>query len=144
MTNNNFFTDKTAFRTIDIYRVVYVIIVVIAFVFTEAGRYIYRPYIYENHINDFGVADSIGNSGGIIVQIFLMLAVLNSPRKKALRVIAFIMIGYTFYEFIQPYLPKGTFDWYDVYGTLVGGVISLILYLIITRFIKNKELFKFK
>ena len=61
-----------------------------------------------------------------------MLAILNSPRKKVFRVIGFIVIGYILYEILQPYLPRGVFDWKDIYGTLIGGVISLfILFLIL-------------
>ena len=55
----------------------------------------------------------MGNLGGIVVQIFFMLAVLNSTTKKGFRIIGFIIIGYIFYEIAQIYLPKGTFDWFD-------------------------------
>jgi hypothetical protein len=61
--SNNFFTDKNAIKTIDLFRIIYLVIAVFAFLITEAGRNIYRPFIYENAINDFGIADSIGNSG---------------------------------------------------------------------------------
>ncbi len=83
-TSSNFFTDKDAIKTIDIFRIIYFIVAIIAFLVTETGRYIYRPFIYQNGINDFGIADSIGNLGGIIVQIFLMLSILNSHPKKYL------------------------------------------------------------
>ena len=108
------------------------------------GRNIYRPYIYTNNIDDYGVADSIGNSGGIIVQIFFMLAILNSPRKKVFRVIGFIVIGYILYEILQPYLPRGVFDWKDIYGTLIGGVISLFILFLIKKIVKNKVVYVFK
>ena len=141
--HNNFFTDKTSIKTIDRLRVIYFVIAVLFFFLTEIGRNIYRPFIYANNIDDYGIADSIGNSGGIIVQIFFMLAILNSPRKKVFRVIGFVVIGYIIYEILQPYLPRGVFDWKDVYGTLIGGVISIFVLLFIKKIVKNKVIYVF-
>lgn len=142
--NNNFFTDKASIKTIDSKRIVYFVIAVLFFFLTEIGRNIYRPYIYSNNIDDYGIADSIGNSLGIIVQIFFTLAILNSPRKKVFRVIGFIVIGYILYEILQPYLPRGVFDWKDIYGTLIGGIISLFILFFIKKFVKNKVVYAFK
>ncbi|MGB5462830.1 MAG: hypothetical protein WBM92_05650 [Aureibaculum sp.] len=142
--NNNFFTDKASIKTIDSKRIIYFLIAVLFFFLTEIGRNIYRPYIYTNNIDDYGIADSIGNSGGIIVQIFFMLAILNSPRKKVFRVIGFVVIGYIIYEILQPYLPRGVFDWKDIYGTLIGGVISLFILFILKKIVKNKVIYEFK
>ncbi|MDH3321828.1 MAG: hypothetical protein OEM04_02500 [Flavobacteriaceae bacterium] len=141
---NNFFTDTAALKTIDSKRVIYFMIAVLFFFLTEIGRKIYRPYIYSNNIDDYGIADSIGNLGGIIVQIFFMLAILNSPGKKVFRVIGFVVIGYIIYEILQPYLPHGVFDWRDVYGTLIGGVISLFIWIFVNMIIKNKVIYEFK
>ncbi len=70
---SNFFLDEKKIRTIDTYRIIYFVIFLISFGLTEIGRYMYRPFIYENNINDYGIADSMGNSGGIIVQLFFGL-----------------------------------------------------------------------
>ncbi len=140
--SGNIFTDKDAIKTIDIFRILYFFIAVIAFLVTEAGRYIYRPFIYENRINDHGIADSIGNSGGIIVQIFFMLAFLNSPPQKVFNVIGFVTIGYIIYEILQPYLPKGVFDMKDIYGSLIGGGICVLIWLVIKKAVKNKVIYK--
>ena len=142
--HNNFFTDKASIKTIDRLRVIYFGIAVLFFFLTEIGRNIYRPYIYSNNINDYGIADSIGNAGGIIVQIFFSLALLNSPRKKVFNVIGFIVIGYILYEILQPYLPRGVFDWKDIYGTLIGGVISLLILFILKKIVKNKVIYEIK
>lgn len=141
---SNFFTDKSSFSTIDRIRIIYLIVAVVFFFLTEFGRYVYRPFIYSNEINDFGIADSIGNSGGIIVQIFFSLAILNSNRKKAWRVICFIIVGYIIYEVLQPYLPRGIFDWQDIYGTLIGGAISAVMFMLINRNTKNKVIYMIK
>ena len=141
---NNIFTDKESFRTIDQRRLVYLFISIFAFVITEVGRDIYRPFIYANDINDMGIADSIGNLGGIFVQIFLALAILNSPLKKGIRLILFFTIGYIVYEFIQPILPRGVFDWNDILGTVIGGFLGMVLFLLINKIItKNNILHRF-
>ncbi len=141
--SENIFTDKERMKTIDTKRVVYFVVFLLSFLFTEFGRYVYRPFIYHNHINDFGIADSIGNWGGIVVQIFFGLAIINSSFKQGFSVIAVATGGYILYEFAQPYLPKGTFDWLDVYGTLAGGVIAVALFFLIHKLIKhNKVLLK--
>jgi len=140
---SNIFTDEQALKTIDFHRVLYMLLAVVFFLITEIGRQVYRPYIYSNDIADFGLADSIGNLGGIAVQIFFSLAILNSPGKKAINLILFLAGGYVLYEILQPYLPKGVFDWLDIYGTLLGGILSLIIILFIRKFIPNKVLFQF-
>lgn len=141
--NKNIFTNPTSFKTFDVKRIVYLLTGGLMFLLTEFGRFVYRPYIYQNNIHDFGLADSIGNLGGIVVQIFVCLALFNSPYRKGFNLILFLTAGYILYEFLQPYLPKGTFDWLDVYGTIIGGLVSLVLYLIIHKSIKqNKVLFK--
>lgn len=138
---NNFFTDKISFRTIDKYRIIYFILFIASFVLTEIGRYVYRPFIYSQNINDFGIADSIGNSGGILVQIFFALTILNSSTKKGLRLITFFVFGYIAYEIIQPLLPRGTFDWLDIYGTIIGGVLAIVIFLILRKVIKNNGVY---
>ena len=142
--SNNFFIDIEKIRTIDTVRIICFFTFIISFILTKIGQTTYRSYIYENKIDDLGIADSIGNSGGIIVQIFFGLAIINPSRKKGLRLIIFFTLGYILYEFAQLILPKGVFDWKDIYGTLVGGAIGIILFLIIHWMVKrNKLIMKF-
>jgi hypothetical protein len=141
---NNFFLDLENIKRLDTFRIIYFVMFVLSFGITEIGRYIYRPFIYENNINDFGIADSMGNSGGIIVQIFFGLAIFNSTKIKGIRLISFFIIGYVIYELAQLFLPKGVFDWKDIYGTIIGGSIGLILFLLIQKVIKrNKIIYRF-
>ncbi|MCF7833050.1 MAG: hypothetical protein K9N05_05700 [Candidatus Marinimicrobia bacterium] len=144
MSLKTFFTDKEHIRTIDIRRIAYTVTFLLSFLLTELGRNNYRPYIYENNINDLGIADAMGNLGGIVVQIFFGLAILNPSIKKGYRVIAFFVGGYILYEIIQPILPKGVFDWLDIYGTILGGAIGILFYFLINLFTKkNKILYRF-
>ena len=139
--STGFFTDREAFRTIDLLRLLYAMTAVVAFFLTEAGRFIYRPYIHRNGINDFGIADSMGNLGGIVVQVFFSLAILNSQKRKAYNVIGFLVAGYILYEIVQPYLPKGVFDWKDIYGTIIGGLVSVIFLLLLRLLVRNDRVF---
>lgn len=136
-----FFTDRDAFRTIDLLRLLYGTTAVVAFLLTEAGRFVYRPYIYGSGINDLGLADSMGNLGGIVVQIFFSLALLNSQKEKAFNVIGFLVAGYILYEIVQPYLPKGVFDWKDIYGTIIGGFVSVMFLLLLRLIVRNNRVF---
>jgi glycopeptide antibiotics resistance protein len=138
----NFFIDSKRFKTFDTLRFIYLFFFITTFFLTEAGRYIYRPYVYENGINDFGIADSMGNLGGIVVQIFFGMMIINPFFKKGVRLIIFFVVGYIVYEILQPYLPKGTFDWLDVYGTLVGGLIAFGIFSLIHLFHKKHEVIK--
>ena len=141
---DNFFIDKEKIKTIDTYRIVYALMFLLSFALTEIGRYIYRPFIYKNNINDFGIADTMGNSGGIIVQLFFGLLLLNSTKKKGFRLVLFFILGYVLYEFAQLILPKGVFDWNDIYGTIIGGLIGIFLFLLIHKMIKqNITYYKF-
>lgn len=143
-TKSSYFLDKENIKRFDTFRLIYSAIFLISFGLTEIGRYIYRPFINENNIYDFGIADSMGNLGGIIVQIFFGIAVFNSTKKKGVRLICFFIIGYILYEITQLFLPKGVFDWKDIYGTIVGGIVGLILFLIIHKiFKKNRIFYKF-
>ncbi len=105
----------------------------LAFFVTEFGRFVYRPYVRRNDISDFGLADSIGNLGGIVVQIFITVAAMNSTKKQSFRIASLLAAGYVVYEFLQPALPKGVFDWKDVYGTLLGLGLSFAILWIIWR-----------
>ena len=57
----SFFTDNERMKKIDSLRIGYFYLFLLAFGMTELGRYVYRPFIYANNINDFGIADSMGN-----------------------------------------------------------------------------------
>ena len=114
-------------------RLVFLFLAVVAFGITEVGRYIGRPYVRATGINDFGLTDSIGNLGGIVVQIFFSSAIFNPTKQQVYRLAAFLSIGYIVYEFLQPLLPKGVFDWNDVFGTVIGFCISAMILWVIGR-----------
>ena len=128
------FWDKATILRFSRLRVVYVVAFLCAFALTELGRYVYRPQAYRSGLSDFGIADTMGNSLGVVTQIFLLLAVMHSNWRQGLRVIAFATCGYIAYEFAQLVLPKGTFDMKDVIATLVGGAIAVGILWLARRF----------
>jgi hypothetical protein len=104
------------------------IICAMAFVLTEAGRRIYRPYVYRTGIDDLGLADMMGNLGGTVVQIYLSLGLVHAAPVQGFRIIAFVAAGYTLYEIVQPILPRGTFDVKDIAATLIASLFCAALW----------------
>lgn len=128
-------------------RVLLFIIFLLAFIITEIGRKVYRPYIYSNGIFDFWIADTIGNFTGTIAIIFFDLAIINLPDEKRTKgkwFVLFITIGLIIYELAQYILPgRNTCDWRDIIATIIAGIISLGLYKMIYsgKFDPGRELF---
>jgi hypothetical protein len=100
----------------------------LALLLTETGRRFYRPYIYAAGIDDFGLADTIGNLGGTVAIVFFDAAIVNWTPRQTLR-FTWIMIvpGLIVYEALQGNLLRGTFDWADLLATVLGGCIATLL-----------------
>ena len=122
------FVQKERLLKIDRARIIIFVIFIAAFALTEIGREIYRPYIYTNGINDFGIADTIGNFFGTITQIYFMLALLYPTYKNGLFFFPFFIVGYSIYEFWQLTLPGSHFDWKDIVATIISGVVAYFIY----------------
>lgn len=118
-------------------RGIYFITFAAFFILTEIGRQIYRPYVYQNGINDLGFADVIGNLLGTVAIIFFNLGVSHATRIQSIRIVAFVTIGVTIYELLQPVLPRGVMDWKDVASTPIAGLLSLAIVLAVWRLVKD-------
>ena len=129
-----FFWTKSRLLKKNTLRIAYVLAFVVCFIATEIGRKVYRPYVCHNHIDDWGIADTIGNSLGTLTQIFLYLGLANATRRESYRIIGFVTVGYIVYEIVQPILPRGTFDLKDVLATFSAGVLAAILVTLIHHF----------
>ena len=132
MPDHNFVVKERLLK-IDRIRIVYFVVFLFSFLFTEIGRELYRPYIYSNGINDFGVADTIGNFFGTITQIYLMLFLIYPTYKNGLFFFPFFVVGYSIYEFWQLMLPDSYFDWKDIVVTIISGVIAYLIYKLIKK-----------
>jgi hypothetical protein len=91
------------------------------------ARPIYRPFIYKNNINDFHLADTIGNSLGTLATVFVLIGLIGQGRAQNLFLIKTITISVILYELAHPLLGK-TIDPWDILATLLTGGLCLILY----------------
>jgi hypothetical protein len=91
------------------------------------ARPIYRPYIYKNNINDFHLADTIGNSLGTIAAIFVLIGLIGQGRQQHFFMIKTITLSVVLYELAHPLLGK-TIDPWDLLATLITGGLSLLFY----------------
>jgi hypothetical protein len=133
---NVFFSKNRIFRPGPV-RGVYFVSFAIFFILTEVGREIYRPYVYQNGIDDLGFADVVGNLLGTAAIIFFNLGVTHATRIQSIRTIAFVTTGIVIYELLQPVLPRGVLDWKDVISTFAAGLFSLTMVLAIWRVIPD-------
>lgn len=92
------------------------------------ARPIYRPYIYRNQINDFHLADTIGNTLGTVATIFVFLGVFGQNRANNVSFIKIITISVALYELAHPLLGKPIDGW-DFAATLLTGGLCLLVYM---------------
>lgn len=131
---------KDRIFNIDAKRIAFFLIFVFMFVFTEIGRFIYRPYIYSNNIFDFWIADTIGNFTGTIAITFFDFAGVNPKYKDGRIFLIIITLGLIVYELLQYFSPKSICDWRDIVATLIAGLISWGIYELIFRKYPEVEL----
>lgn len=99
-------------------------------IYEFVARPFYRPYIYRNNINDFHLADTIGNSLGTIATIFVLIGFIGKGRSQHLFLIKTITISVTLYEIAHPLLGKQIDPW-DIVATILTGGLCFVLYKII-------------
>ena len=61
----------------------------------------------------------------------------HATRIQSIRIVAFVTIGITIYELLQPVLPRGVLDWKDVVSTSIAGLFSFAMVLAIWRFVED-------
>lgn len=93
----------------------------------ETARAYYRPFIYSNGIDDFHIADTLGNSLGTIATVFVFVSILGVDRVKDIFLIRTVTIAVIVYELAHPLLGK-SIDPLDILATVVAGVFSELLY----------------
>ncbi|KYG37118.1 hypothetical protein [Bacillus gaemokensis] len=92
------------------------------------AKFPYRQFIYQNHISDFGLADSVPSFLFVIGMTFIIFSLSEMKKKKvAIRTIALVTAGALLYEFEQLSLNM-IFDVKDVASTILGGFASFMLY----------------
>lgn len=110
------------------YKLINLVIGISALLLYEfVARPYYRPYIYSNNINDFHIADTLGNSLGTIATIFILVAVFTSEIIKGNFLIKVITLSVVLYEFAHPLLGK-PIDIWDIFATILSGIISFLFF----------------
>lgn len=104
-------------------------------VYEFVGRPIYRPYIYNNKINDFHIADTLGNTFGTLPTIFFLIAILSNDTTKGNYLIKLGTFSVVVFELAHPLLGK-PIDIWDIIATIATGFIS---YLIYNRLFNNRR-----
>lgn len=90
----------------------------------------YRSFIYSNNINDFHVADTLGNSLGTIAEVFIVVGLLGRDKTRDHFLIKVTTISIIIYELVQPLLGKPIDPW-DIVATVLTGGLCVLLYRII-------------
>lgn len=114
------------------YRLINGLVGVVAFLVTEAGREFYRPYIYSNRVDDFGIADTLGNSFGTVAAVYIVLCLTGKNTPWDYRFIVFLALGLCGYELLQGPM-GGAIDPKDIVATVVAGAFCLALYRVLHR-----------
>ena len=96
-------------------------------IYEFVGRSIYRPYIYTNKINDFHIADTLGNTFGTLPTIFFLIAILSNDTTKGNYLIKLGTISVVVFELAHPLLGK-PIDIWDIIATILAGLASYLIY----------------
>jgi hypothetical protein len=96
-------------------------------IYEFVGRSIYRPYIYKYKINDFHVADTLGNTFGTLPTVFFLVAILSNDKTNGNYLIKLGTVSVVIFELAHPLLGKPTDVW-DIAATILTGFISYFLF----------------
>ena len=96
-------------------------------IYEFVGRPIYRPFIYNNQINDFHLADTLGNTFGTMTTIFFLIAILSNDTNKGNYLIKLGTFSVAVFELAHPLLGK-PIDIWDIIATILTGFISYLLF----------------
>ncbi len=87
----------------------------------EVMRAYYRPYIYAQGINDFHIADTLGNSLGTVATVFVFTSMFGLDHAREIFLIRTVTISVFLYELAHPLLGKSIDPW-DMVATIFAGI----------------------
>ncbi len=102
-------------------RVANMLVGISAVLLYEAARAYYRPFIYSYAINDFHIADTLGNSLGTVATVFVFVSLLGRDSARDYFLIRIVTISVLVYEVAHPLLGK-PIDLWDLVATILAGV----------------------
>ena len=98
-----------------------------AWFLTEMARSFYRPYIYAHDINDWVIADTIGNSVGTVTAVFMIPTMSGRGTSWDWRLVGMVISGLLGYDLLN-LVNDRPLDINDVLATLIFGGISAVTY----------------
>jgi hypothetical protein len=96
-------------------------------IYELVARPYYRPYVYKNKINDFHLADTIGNSLGTIATVYVLIGFIGQGRTQHLSLIKIISLSVVMFEIAHPLLGK-PIDIWDIVATILSGIFCYWFY----------------
>jgi len=111
-------------------RITHLVIGIGAVLAYEILRAYYRPWVYTQGLNDFHLADTLGNSLGTVAQVFVFISVLGRTVQQDYVLIRIVTVGIVVYELAHPLLGKPIDPW-DIVATLIAGAFCEILHRLI-------------
>jgi hypothetical protein len=113
-------------------RVLHLFIGLLAVLLYEVARAYYRPFIYANGLNDFHIADTLGNSLGTVATVFVFTSLFGTDHAREVFLIRTVTIAVIVYELAHPLLGKPIDPW-DAVATIVAGIFCEGLHRLIHR-----------
>jgi hypothetical protein len=98
-----------------------------AVVLCELGRAYYRPYVYSNRIQDFHIADTLGNTFGTLATIYVFVSIFGRTFEKGLFILRTAAVSVVLFELAHPLLGKVVDPW-DVLATLITAALAEVGY----------------
>ena len=108
-------------------RIINLLIGIGAMLAYEILRAYYRPWVYAQGLNDFHVADTLGNSLGTVAQVFVFISVLGRTIQQDYVLIRIVTVSIVVYELAHPLLGKPIDPW-DIVATVIAGVFCEALH----------------
>lgn len=111
------------------------ILLILFLAFTVYLNNYYRPYVYKNKIEDYGLADVGYNLIAVInISLIAWLGEFKITRNKIIDILI-ITVGYLVHEFLSYFFPflLGVFDLKDCVALFISGLISLVILFILNR-----------
>jgi uncharacterized membrane protein len=127
MTLNDFKTELKNWKFTKYKAINFAIGISALLIYEFVGRPIYRPYIYKNKINDFHIADTLGNTFGTLPTIFFLIAILSNDTTKGNYLIKLGTFSVVAFELAHPLLGK-PIDIWDIIATILTGLVSYLVY----------------
>ena len=95
-------------------------------------NFTYRPYIYSNHLNDFHIADTIGNIFAVPAAILFYYVINKTVKHTKLFVVILTWIIWLLYELVL----SATFDWRDIIANTIMCLLSYPIMVLIGKKLK--------